>query len=284
LIPFDPEHPILFDHTGDGLKTGTGWISPDDGFLALDRDSNGTIDSGRELFGDSTPLFDEEGHEIGLAEDGFEALAQEDTNSDGVVNHLDARWNELRIWQDHNQDGISQAEELTQLEAKGITGINVTKIEHSRILPGGNEIADLGTYTKTDGTVGFSSTTSDLADVNLAADTFHRVFNDEIPLSPEAAMLPDMHGSGVVRDMWEAATLSTPFFDVLSQYAQAPTRAAQLALLDQLIVAWGDTSGKADMRSLIVEHGYNYVTNLNESQRSRLTALEQFKCDLPAFC
>ena len=72
-IALNATSPILFDHDGDGIKTGTGWVKGDDGFLALDRDGNGTIDSGRELFGDSTPLFDTEGHEIGKAEDGFDA-------------------------------------------------------------------------------------------------------------------------------------------------------------------------------------------------------------------
>ncbi|MEO8122096.1 MAG: hypothetical protein ABI606_22570, partial [Rhodoferax sp.] len=48
--------PILFDMDGDGTKTGTGWIKADDGLVVLDRNANGLIDSGRELFGDSTIL------------------------------------------------------------------------------------------------------------------------------------------------------------------------------------------------------------------------------------
>jgi len=105
-------NPILFDHDGDGTKNGTGWIKADDGFLVLDRNNNGTIDSGQELFGDSTPLAGG-----GMAEDGFAALAQEDTNADGVVNNLDTRWSQLRVWQDLNQDGVSQAGELLTMRA-----------------------------------------------------------------------------------------------------------------------------------------------------------------------
>ena len=45
---------ILFDHNADGVKTGTGWLNGDDAWLVLDRDGNGTIDSGRELFGVET--------------------------------------------------------------------------------------------------------------------------------------------------------------------------------------------------------------------------------------
>ena len=105
-------NPILFDHDGDGTKNGTGWIKGDDGFLVLDRNANGTIDSGQELFGDSTPLAGG-----GTAEDGFAALAQEDTNADGVVNNLDTRWSQLRVCQDLNQDGTSQVGELLTMRA-----------------------------------------------------------------------------------------------------------------------------------------------------------------------
>lgn len=50
---FNPAAPIYFDHNADGIRTGTGWINSDDGFLVFDRKGNGTIDSGRELFGDA---------------------------------------------------------------------------------------------------------------------------------------------------------------------------------------------------------------------------------------
>jgi hypothetical protein len=40
---------VLFDHNGDGVKTGTGWVKSDDGFLVLDRNGNGLIDDGSEL-------------------------------------------------------------------------------------------------------------------------------------------------------------------------------------------------------------------------------------------
>ena len=83
----NPATPILFDHAGTGVKTATGWLKPDDAFLVLDRNANGTIDSGKELFGDATPLATG-----GTASDGFAALAQEDTNLDGLVNAADAHF------------------------------------------------------------------------------------------------------------------------------------------------------------------------------------------------
>ena len=279
-VPVSATNPILFDHNGDGIKTGTGWVKGDDGFLVLDRDGNGTIDSGRELFGDSTPLFDTEGHEIGKAADGFDALAQEDTNHDGTVNAQDDRWNDLRIWQDANQNGISEAGELRTMDAAGIASINVGKTEHSRLLPGGNEIADLGSYTRTDGVTGSAGIVAGLADVNFAVDTFHRSFTDSIPLTPEVETLPDMQGSGVLRDLREAASIPTSqgseLTTLLSQYAGAGTRSDQLAQLDALLIAWGATSDMVDMATRVAEHGYGFVTNLDTVHQARLLALEQF--------
>ena len=105
-LAINPANPVLFDHNGDNIKTATGWIKADDGIVVLDRNNNGLIDSGRELFGDNTVLT--RGPRAGqLAANGFEALANLDLNNDGQLDALDAAYIELRMWQDTNQDGIS---------------------------------------------------------------------------------------------------------------------------------------------------------------------------------
>ena len=240
-VGISPVSPILFDHDGDGVKTATGWIAPDDGLLVFDRDGNGTIDNGRELFGDATLIPDGQGGERNAA-DGFAALAQEDTNADGTVDANDARFADLRIWQDLNQDGLSTADELFTLTQKNIASISVTKTEHSQLLPNGNVIADLGTYTTTDGTVGGLGTTAQLGDVDLNENTFISSFTTPVPLTPDARVLPNMHSSGQVRDLQEAASLSPALASALAAYSHATTRADQLALLDGVVKAWSDTS------------------------------------------
>ncbi|MCF7821714.1 MAG: VCBS domain-containing protein [Mariprofundaceae bacterium] len=267
--------PLLFDHLGNGIKQSSGWIAPDDGFLVLDRNGNGTIDSGAELFGDSTPLATG-----GNAVDGFDALAQEDSNADGVVDAQDANWANLQVWQDANQDGFSQSGELSSLDQLGITGINVDSTLNSQVLANGNQIADLGTFTYADGRTGSAGTTGGMADINLAVDTFHRTFADTIPLTPEAALLPDMQGSGMVRDLREATSMTTAegaaLQASLSGYAQANTREVQLAQLDAVISDWGATSGFGDIQTRATENGYTLTTNLDVAHQQRLTALEQF--------
>ena len=100
----DWQNTVLFDHDGNGVREGTGWLSGDDGWLVRDLNANGTIDTGAELFGDNTIL----GNGTTAAE-GFSALADLDSNADGVIDASDAAFGELQVWQDRNQDGFSQA-------------------------------------------------------------------------------------------------------------------------------------------------------------------------------
>ena len=243
-IGIDPANPVLFDHTGDGVANATGWISPDDGLLVFDRNDNGVIDNGTELFGDSTPIFNSAGEQTGKAVDGFDALAQEDTNGDGTVNAADANWDKLHVWQDANSNGITEEGELHTLESLGIDGIEVAKSENSQILSNGNEIADLGKFTYADGSEGaLGAVSGGLADINLADNPFYREFTDTIELTEEAAALPTMQGSGATRDLQEAATLSPDLIPAVSSYAAAATKAEQLAKIDQLINQWANSSG-----------------------------------------
>jgi hypothetical protein len=192
-IGINANNNVLFDHDGDGAKHGTGWINADDAMLVLDRNGNGTIDSGRELFGDSTIKSNGK-----YAIDGFDALKDIDSNNDGVINSSDTQFANLRLWRDLNQDGISQTGELFLLSDYNISSLNAVKTEHTLTLPNGNQIADTGTYTRADGTTG------NMADVNLMMDRFKREFANKLDTS-SVTHLPDMQGSGVLRDLREAA-------------------------------------------------------------------------------
>jgi hypothetical protein len=101
---------VLFDHNGDGIQTGTGWVGKDDGLLVLDKNNNSTIDNGAELFGDNTILKNGQ-----KAKDGFAAISDLDLNQDGKLNSNDAAFANLRVWQDANQDGFSQTAKLVNL-------------------------------------------------------------------------------------------------------------------------------------------------------------------------
>ena len=228
---------ITFDFDGDGLKTGTGWVKGDDGLLVLDRNGNGTIDNGNELFGVDTIKANGQ-----KATDGFDALADLDGNADGVFDAQDAEFANVRVWQDTNQDGVAQTSELKTLAEHNITAINLDSTATSQN-SNGNLISATGSFIRDDGTEGTVNGNQSLAaNLDLASNPFYREYTDSIELSDSVKALPDMQGSGAVRDLREASMLNADLQSVLAQYSQAQTREQQVALLNKLLTEWAETS------------------------------------------
>ncbi len=134
-----------FDMDGDGVRDLTGWVGPHDGLLVLDRNRNGTIDSGAEI----SFTMDLEG-----AHSDLEGLAAYDSNGDRRLDANDARFGEFQVWRDANRDGISQAGELLTLQQAGVASINLDARRTGQ-MPGtsaDNTTYANGQYTRTDGT------------------------------------------------------------------------------------------------------------------------------------
>ncbi|WAF87783.1 hypothetical protein NRL37_10140 [Metapseudomonas otitidis] len=228
---------ITFDFDGDGLKTGTGWVKGDDGFLVLDRNGNGQIDNGGELFGVDTVKANGQ-----KATDGFDALRDFDSNGDGVFDAKDAQFANVRIWQDTNQDGIAQTGELKTLAEHNIVAINLDSTASNQT-SNGNLISATGTFIRGDGTQGsVNANQSVVANLDLASNPFYREFTDPIALDDAAKALPDMKGSGAVRDLREASMLNAELKTLLATYSQAHTREEQMGLLDKLIAEWAKSA------------------------------------------
>lgn len=138
---------VKFDMDADGVSDRTGWVGKDDGILVLDRNRDGKIDNGGEIsFAGDRP---------GAISD-LEGLAAYDSNGNGIFEAGDARFGEFQVWNDANQDGISQTGELSTLAARGIASINLhgvwTGKDHRNISD--NLIYANSTFTRTDGSVG----------------------------------------------------------------------------------------------------------------------------------
>ena len=110
---------VMFDMDADGSPESTGWVKSDEGgFLALDINGNGTIDSGAELFGEATAIKNGKS-----GENGYVALAQHDHNKDGFIDDKDPIFRHLLVWFDRDMDGKSVSSEL-----KTMNDMNVTKL------------------------------------------------------------------------------------------------------------------------------------------------------------
>ena len=221
----------LFDHNKDGIRTATGWVKPDDGLLVLDRNGDGIINNGGELFGDSTLLADGS-----RAAHGYAALAELDSNGDGKVDAADEKFADLRVWRDLNSDGISTASELFTLEELGIASLDTAYKNTHTGLAGGNTLVQQGSFTKADGSSG------QMGDVNFVVNNLYGNYADKIALTPEQMQAANLQGIGGLRDLREAAALSEKLALALKAYSEADSKEAQQALLENLVEQWAATN------------------------------------------
>jgi hypothetical protein len=102
------------------MSVVTDWPTARTPWLARDRDGNGSIDDGSELFGSATKLATG-----ARAKNGFEALAELDSNGDGLITSEDAAWPSLRLWADADGDRVSTAAELSPLAGRRVLAIDL---------------------------------------------------------------------------------------------------------------------------------------------------------------
>lgn len=140
------ESVIEFDMNEDGIVDNTGWVGADDGLLVFDRNGNGVIDALNEISFAS---------DIEGAFSDLQGLLAFDTDGDGFFDSDDALFSTFQVWQDINQNGISESGELTSLADRNIKAINLSPS------PTGNDVENAqdnviwatSEYVMTDGTM-----------------------------------------------------------------------------------------------------------------------------------
>ena len=114
---------VYFDIDGSGFLKNTAWLGPRDGFLVLDRNCNGLIEDGSELFSNGM---------VADAARGLASLRWVDANVDGVIDTRDPVLEHLRVWQDANGNATVDAGEAVGLRERGVTALHYTLGRYQR--------------------------------------------------------------------------------------------------------------------------------------------------------
>lgn len=249
---------VMFDAEGDGIKTNTAWANPEDGILVWDRNKNGLIDSGKELFGDATLLLNGQ-----TAEHGFAALKELDMgNKDKVLDAKDSLYSSLSIWRDLNLDGISQSNELSTLAENGIVSIQLNS-KATSLRYGDALLTQTSTFTRADGTTG------QIGNFILAQNNFVRTFPD-LELSETRIDLPNLKGSGWVRDLQEAVTLNPELISFFNKVKYASSRQEYKNAIANFVKEWGMSSDYINASKQALKEGYGLILNDPKNDQERV--------------
>ncbi|MCZ6160686.1 hypothetical protein O6B98_09415, partial [Campylobacter ureolyticus] len=218
---------VYFNHTNDGVNIKTSWIGKEDGILVIDKNGNGIIDNGNELFGNFTTKNNGD-----MANNGFEALKDYDTNGDLIIDYRDDKFSELRVWQDLNSDGISNKGELKTLNELGIKSLNLKYKDNKQIK---DSIAQISSYETLDGK------THLLADINFDVDSVDTIISVDKKYIKDHLTGANVGGIGRVSDLAIASNINITLNAILYLYAKSNTKQEQLNLLDNLLFEWAKT-------------------------------------------
>ncbi|MEZ5697138.1 MAG: calcium-binding protein, partial [Sphingomonadaceae bacterium] len=225
-----------WDNDGDLFGEKSGWLSGEDGFLVHDANGDRSI-TADELFG-------------GPGLSGYDELSEWDSNGDGIVNADDLNFTDLQIWRDANENGVTDAGELHQLAAFGITAFSLNAHATNITTANGTIIRAESFYARADGTTGAlgelifeteRGTTRYLGDDRVAAFAPAGVSGEAL----------DAHGYGVTTDLAVAASNDLALAELLADTAAAMTVADLDTLRDQARAVLGSWArAHADSREL----------------------------------
>ncbi|WP_037587614.1 calcium-binding protein [Stenoxybacter acetivorans] len=210
---------VYHDHDGNGFAENTGWASAEDALLVRDLNNNNQIDNGGELFGDNTLLPNGT-----RAANGFEALKAHDANGDKQITEQDAIWQELKLWQDKNQNGYADAGELTAIQNSGITAIQLNYKNSSFVDAHGNAHKQQSSVTWADG----KQTAAH--DVWFSVNKTDSQYRHE-SVSADVAALPYVRGFGDVLNLHQAMMKDAVLKGMVADYLNAPTAESLSALI-----------------------------------------------------
>ena len=220
---------VYYDMDNNGFLEKTGWVDAKSGILVLDKNNDGKIETGNELFGDRTILADGK-----TASSGFEALATLDSNHDGVIDAKDKLFSQLRIWVDRNGDGISDKDELVTLAQAGIKSLNLKHKEINQLDANGNTIARVGSFTRTNGKV------ADMKEYLLARSTSDVKMVNSVKIPDDIMELPEIRPIGNTYSLRQAMAKdkSGKLKQLVQSFTAEKNVAKRRAILEDILFTW----------------------------------------------
>jgi Ca2+-binding RTX toxin-like protein len=224
---------MYFDIDANGMIEQTKWAAGGDGLIVMDRDGDGKITSGRELFGDYTVMSDGR-----VAKSGFEALADLDSNKDGIIDARDEMFSQLRIWMDADGDGVFGDHELFTLDEVGIESIDLNYVNQRYTDENGNNVMRSSTVKWKDGD------TSKVSEFIFVRDTYDTIEYNPLDVPDEIASLPDVPSSGFLYSLHQAMVRdeSGALREIVERFAAEKDPLARRNILDEMLLAWSDIS------------------------------------------
>jgi len=200
---------IFFDIKNSGFANKIGWIKQDDGILALDKNHNGNIDNITELFGD-------------YRQSAWDELKLLDSNQNNKIDAADTKFQELKIWRDLNQNGISEDGELKSLAEYNIKEIALTNIINLNQYQNENYISSKGIITYAD-----NSTKQSIYDVHFLNDNLNtwfkgaqsEEFGNDFQVKVEALLLPLSRGYGDLPSLHIAMSKDDALLQMVKEFA-----------------------------------------------------------------
>ena len=243
---------IYFDVDNDGFREQTGWISKNEAILAIDKNENGKIDNQSEMFGSTTKT-------------GFEELKELDTNGDGIINSQDVDFNKIRVWQDLNENGVTEEGELKTAQEAGIESIYTNSYKIGA-LNNNNIITEKATIQYTDGS------TKDLYDVATQYNDMYTVYGRDYVLDADIIDLPWLRGYGNSIDLQLAASQNDNLKTLVKQMASMTNANDIYNQFDNMMSMWlGENKTGEEMQKLVLSKLIFWdVNNMSEFQANNI--------------
>ncbi|NLK96445.1 MAG: calcium-binding protein, partial [Clostridiales bacterium] len=226
FTPTSVKDGAYFDLDQNGFAEKMGWINGDDALLAIDKNRDGKINDGSELFGDKTLLKNGK-----YAQNGFEALKEYDTNKDGIISQGDIDFDSLLLWQDINGNGISENGELISLKDAGIDSIKLGYKSFGEVTESGTILGNVATFVKANGDE------FQIAEYWVKNESYNTKDLNSVEISEDILELPDVKGMGIVPTLHKAMAIDETgrVKELVKEFKESTDNTLRFGIVEQIL-------------------------------------------------